>query len=131
VSAKAAGLERAAEAMLRTLGAGKASLLVPQPATATAQTGLGLSTPMVNEVEMEPVLLQTAVNGQTLLALTTRCAVQKAISSAGGIGPKETLQRSMLRSGGRQYRIASVTAKRFGGAELIYELEIDELEIEA
>ena len=42
MSAEAAGLERAAQAMLRTVGAGKASLLVPQPVTANTQTGLGL-----------------------------------------------------------------------------------------
>lgn len=125
MSAKAAGLVRAAEAMLRTLGAGKATLLVPQPAASTSQTGLGLETPMVNEVEMEPVLLQTAVNGKTQLALMTRCTAQKAISSAGGIDMKKTIESSMLRSGGIQYRIVSVTVKRFGGAELIYELEIE------
>ena len=62
------GLERAALAMLRTLGAGKASLLVPQPVTANEQTGLGLTVPLVNEVEMEPVLLQAKPNGQTLFA---------------------------------------------------------------
>ena len=54
---EAAGLERAALAMLRTLGAGKASLLVPQPVTASEQTGLGLTVPLVqvDRVELEPV----------------------------------------------------------------------------
>jgi hypothetical protein len=111
--------------MLRTLGAGKASLLVPQPATANEQIGLGLSAPMVNEVEMEPVLLQTTVNGNALLALTTRCTVQKALSSAGVIDAQETLETLMLRAGGTQYRIVSVAVKRFGGEELMYELEIE------
>jgi hypothetical protein len=123
---EAEGLERAASAMLRTLGAGVASLLVPQPATANEQTGLGLGAPMVNEAEMEPVLLQTTVNGSALLALTTRCAVQKALSHAGAVDAKRTLEVSMLRAGTRQYRIVSVTVKQFGGAELIYELEIEE-----
>ena len=50
------------------VGAGKASLLVPQPVTANAQTGLGLMAPLVNEVEMEPVLLQATANGKTLFA---------------------------------------------------------------
>lgn len=121
---QAVGLERAAIAMLRTLGAGRASLLVPQPATPNAQIGLGLGAPLVNEVEMEPVLLQT-ITGGTLLALMTRCTVQKAMSSAGGIDTNKTLETSMLRAGGKQYRIVSVTVKRFGGAELLYELEIE------
>ena len=82
---EAAGLERAALAMLRTLGAGKASLLVPQPVTASEQTGLGLSVPLVNEVEMEPVLLQAKPNGKTLLARMTRCTVLKALGGAGAI----------------------------------------------
>ena len=123
---EAEGLERAATAMLRTLGAGAVSLLVPQPATVNVQTGLGLGTPMVNEVEMEPVLLQTTVNGNALLALTTRSAVQRALGNAGAIDAKKTLETSMLRAEEKQYRVVSVTVKQFGGAELIYELEIEE-----
>jgi len=123
---EAVGLERAALAMLRTLGAGAASLVISQPAAANEQTGLGLSVPMANEVEMEPVLLQATVTGKNLLALMARCSVQKAVDSAGGVGIMETLQASMLRVGRTQYRIVSVTVKRFGGAELLYELEIEE-----
>jgi hypothetical protein len=103
--------------MLRTVGAGKASLLLAQPATANAQTGLGLSVPLVNEVELEPVLLQATVSGQTLLALMTRRTVQKALNGAGAIDAGEsattkTLESSMLRAGGTEYRIASVTVDR-------------------
>jgi hypothetical protein len=32
----------------------------------------------------------------------------------------------MLRAGETQYRVVSVTVKRFGGAEMLYELEIEE-----
>jgi hypothetical protein len=123
---EAVGLERAALAMLRTLGAGTASLLMAQPATANEQTGLGLAVPMLNEVEMEPVLLQATVTGNNLLALMTCSTAQKSICSADATGIKETLRASMLRAGRTQYRILSVTAKRFGGAELLYELEIEE-----
>jgi hypothetical protein len=66
------------------------------------------------------------VTGKNLLALTTRGTAEKAVSSAGAIGVKETLQASMLRAGRTEYRIVSVTVKRFGGAELMYELEIEE-----
>jgi hypothetical protein len=128
---EAMGLERAAEAMLRTLGAGRLSLLLPQPATASTQSGLGLSTPLVNEVEMEPVLLQATVSGKSLLAIATHCTVQKALRSAGAnsnddLATKQTLETAMLRAQGIDYRITAVTMKRFGGAELIYELEIEE-----
>jgi hypothetical protein len=126
MNSESVGLERAALAMLRTLGAGRASLLTPQPAALNEQTGLGLSLPMLNEVEMEPVLLQATVTGNQLLALMTRSAVQRAVSGAGGGDVKETLQASMLRAGRTQYRILSVTAKRFGGVELLYELKIEE-----
>jgi hypothetical protein len=130
MSNEAAGLERAALAMLRTLGAGRASLLVPQPVTATEQSGLGLIVPLVNEVEMEPVLLQAMPNGKTLLARMTQGTVQKALSSAGAIdtgeiATKQALETAMLRAGGTEYRIVTVTVKWFGGSELLYELEIE------
>ncbi len=131
MSAEAAGLERAAQAMLRTVGAGKASLLVPQPVTASTQTGLGLVAPLVNEVEMEPVLLQATANGKTLFARMTCGTVRKALGSAGIIdadeaAAKQALETAMLRADGTEYRIVSVMVKRFGGAELLYELEIEE-----
>jgi hypothetical protein len=130
MSTAAAGLERAALAMLRTLGAGRASLLLPQPVTATEQTGLGLVVPLVNEVELEPVLLQTARDGKTLLARITQCTVQKALSSAGAIdtgelATKQALETAILRAGGTEYRIVTVMVKWFGGSELLYELEIE------
>jgi hypothetical protein len=131
MSTEAMGLERAALGMLRTLGAGQASLVVVQPVTVSTQTGLGLSAPLVNEVEMEPVLLQTAVNGEPLLALMTRGTIQKALSNAGTVATdelatKQILETSMLRAGGTGYRVVSVTVKRFGNQELLYELEIEE-----
>jgi len=130
MSTEAAGLERAALAMLRTLGGSKVSLLVPQPVTANERTGLGLSVPLVNEVEMEPVLLQATANGKILFARMTRCTVQNALSSAGAtatdeLATKQALETAMLRAGGTAYRIVSVMVKWFGGAELLYELEIE------
>jgi hypothetical protein len=130
MSGEAAGLERAALAMLRTLGAGGACLLVPQPVTATEQSGLGLIVPLVNEVELEPVLLQATPNGKTLLARMTKGTVQKALSGAGAIdtseiATKQALETAMLRAGGTEYRIVAVTVKWFGGRELLYELEIE------
>ncbi len=131
MSPEVAGLERAAVAMLRTLGAGRAALLLPQPVTANAQTGLGLTTPLVNEVEMEPVLVQATSNGKTLLARMTRGTAQTALGGAGAIdggelATQQTLETSMLRVGATEYRIVAVTVKWFGGAELLYELEIEE-----
>lgn len=123
---EAMGLERAALAMLRTLGAGRASLIMAQSATTNEHTGLGQVALTMNEVDIEPVLLQATVAGDNLLALMTRGTVQKAIESAGGTEVKQALQTSMLRAGRTQYRIVSVTVKRFGGAELMYELEIEE-----
>jgi len=124
------GLERAAEAMLRTLGAGKVSLLVPQPVAASEQTGLGLTLPLVNEVEMEPVLLQATPNGKTLFARLTRGTVQRALSGAGAVdtgelATKQALETAMLRADETEYRIVAVMVKWFGGAELLYELEIE------
>jgi len=130
MNSEAAGLERAALAMLRTLGGSKVSLLVPQPVTANEQTGLGLNIPLVNEVEMEPVLLQATANGKILFARMTRGTVQNALSGAGAIAAdelatKQALETAMLRAGGTEYRIVSVMVKWFGGAELLYELEIE------
>jgi hypothetical protein len=130
MNTEAAGLERAALAMLRTVGAGKASLLLPQPLTASEQTGLGLISPLVNEIEMEPVLLQANSTGLTLLARMTRGTVKKALSDAGAVdtgevATKRTLETSMLRADGTDYRILSVIVKRFGSEELLYELEIE------
>jgi hypothetical protein len=77
------------------------------------------------------VLLQANATGKTLLARMTRGALQKALSSAGVTDAdeaaiKETLEGSMLRAGGTEYHIVSVTVKWFGGRELLYELEIEE-----
>lgn len=137
-----AGLERAMVAMLRTLGGRKASLLIPQPAVANGQSGLGLNTPLVSEVEIEPVLLRTAAlngfgNGQRLYAAMTQGTVEKALNlaqaSAGGenaadptLEIKQTLETSMLRVQGSEYRVVSVKVKWSGGTELLYELEIEE-----
>ncbi len=121
----AAGLERAALGMLRALGAGKASLLVAEPALASAQTGLGIVAPAANEVEIEPVLLQASVNGNALLALVTCGSVRKALSGSGALDTPATLKTAMLRVGEAQYRIVNVAVKHFGGSELLYELEIE------
>jgi hypothetical protein len=112
--------------MLRTLGAGKATLLLTQPVAANAQIGLGLNAPPAAEVEMEPVLLQASVNGNNLLAIAARSTVQKAINVADGEQAVRLLTTSMLRAGESQYRIVSVTVKRFGGVEMLYELGIEE-----
>jgi hypothetical protein len=122
----AAGLERASLAMLRALGAGKATLLLTQPVVANAQAGLGLNAPPAAEVEMEPVLLQTSVNGNDLLAIATRGTVQKAINVVDASEAARLLSTSMLKAGDTLYRIVSVTVKRFGGVEMLYELGIEE-----
>jgi hypothetical protein len=131
-----AGVERAALAMLRTVGGGKASLLIPQPAAASGQTGLGLVAPLASEVELEPVLLRTAGPkasgyGATLFAVIARCTLQKALSDAGAVAgdelaTKQTLETSMLRACGTEYRIVGVLVKWMGGTQLLYELEIEE-----
>jgi hypothetical protein len=124
------GLELAAKAMLRTLGAGKAGLLMAQPATAGSQSGLAIAPPLTGEAEMEPVLLQANVNGSSLLAITTAAVVRRALNSTLGDGAseaaiKEALETAMLRASGGEYRVTAVTIKWFGGEPLLYELEIE------
>ena len=145
-----AGLERAALAMLRTLGGGSAWLLIPQPEAATGRSGLGLSAPPVSEIAMEPVLLQTdglnaTANGRKLYAVMAPCTVLKALDAAQAIPPqqansglagdpvaggenavRQTLEHSRLRVGECEYRIVSVTAKWIGGTKLLYQLEVGE-----
>jgi hypothetical protein len=119
-------LEQAARAMLRAVGAGGAKLLLAQATAVTSQTGLGLSTPAAVEVELEPVLVQAITNGKSLLAITTRGAISKALNGADGSQAVQLLTSSMLRAGNTLYRITAVTVKHFGGAELMYELGIEE-----
>jgi len=131
-----AGLERAALAMLRTLGGGSAWLLIPQPEAATGRSGLGLSAPPVSEIAMEPVLLQTdglnaTANGRKLYAVMAPCTVLKALDAAQAVtdgenAVRQTLEHSRLRVGECEYRIVSVTAKWIGGTKLLYQLEIEE-----
>ncbi len=131
-----AGLERAALAMLRTLGGGSAWLLIPQPEAATGRSGLGLSAPPVSEIAMEPVLLQTdglnaTANGRKLYAVMAPCTVQKALDAAqattgGENDVRQILEHSRLRVGECEYRIVSVTAKWIGGTKLLYQLEVGE-----
>jgi len=131
-----AGVERAALAMLRTLGGSRVSLLVPQPAAAGGQSGLGLSAPMASEVGLEPVLLRTVGlnakgDGRRLVASVAPSTVQKALEDVQAVcsgegAVRQTLERSRLRTGETEYRILSVTAKWMGGTKLLYELEIEE-----
>ncbi len=72
------------------------------------------------------MLLQTSVSGNELLAIATRGTVQKAINVADGAEAARLLSTSMLQAGDTEYRIVSVTVKRFGGVEMLYELEIEE-----
>jgi len=136
MSSTATGLDRAAQAMLRTLGAGSAQLLLPQPATATEQSGLGLVAPLASEVELAPVLLRTtgsnaAGNRQKLFAVMTRRTIQSALNNAGAVAgdaaaTRQTLGASTLRMSETDYRIVSVVVKWISGTELLYELEIEE-----
>lgn len=129
------GLETAAISLLRTLGGGKASLLVPQPVAVDGQCGLGLEAPLSSEVEVEPVLVRTAGvngtgNGRTRYALMTKCTVHKALNLAqaadsGESATKQTLESSVLRVEGTEYHVRSVLVKCSGGLELLYELEIE------
>jgi hypothetical protein len=124
------GLEQAAVAMLRTLGAGRVVLLIPQPATAGSQSGLAIAAPMASEVEVEPVLLQANVSGSQLLAITTAATLRRALSNvlapdADATAMAQALEMAMLKADGCQYRISAVTAKWFGGAALMYELQIE------
>jgi len=130
----ATGLQAAAVSMLRTLGGKRASLMVPQPAVQDGRSGLGLAAPAASEVELEPVLLRTQAptaqaNG-ALYALTTRCAVRRALELAQANGGDEcaiklTLERSMLRVNGTEYHVRAVTPRWSGGLDLLYELEIE------
>ena len=128
-----AGVERAALAMLHTLGGSRVSLLVPQPAVASGQSGLGLSAPAASEVGLEPVLLRTSAkgDGQKLIASVAPSAVLKALDEVQAVASdesavKRTLESSRLRAGEIEYRIVSVSAKWLGGTKLLYELEIEE-----
>ena len=121
-----AGLERSSVAMLRLLGAGPAWLVLAETSDATAEAGLGLCSPAAAEVEMEPVLLQGNVNGGQLLAITTKSIVHRALNGTEGVAARKLLEASLLRVGETTYRITQVTVKRFGGAELLYEMGIEE-----
>jgi len=128
-----AGVERAALAMLRTLGGSRVSLLVPQPAVANGQSGLGLSAPAASEVGLDPVLLRTNAAGDSrkLVAAVAPSTVLKALDevqaiSAGENALRRTLESSRMRVGESEYRIVAVTAKWMGGTKLLYELEIEE-----
>ena len=130
-----AGVERAALAMLRTLGGCRVSLLVPQPSAASGQSGLGLRAPSASEVGLEPVLLRTAglnANGdRKLIASVAPSTVLKALDEVQSVSAEEndvrrTLESSRLRADEIEYRIVSVTAKWMGGTKLLYELEIEE-----
>lgn len=119
------GREQAAVATLRALGARRAHLLLPQPAAVNEQTGLGVAVPVVNEIELEPMLLQTDVNGSALLAITTSRTVKRALMNAGAPPDEMSVEKAMLRIGEKQYRILRVTVKHCGGTGLIWEMEIE------
>lgn len=118
-------MEVAARAMLRSLGAGGAALTVAQPSPASNADGLGLATPLAAETELSPVLVQAAVNGKELLAITTRGAVAQALNGLSDEETRLALLCSQLRVRETVYRITAVTVKHFGGAALMVELGIE------
>ncbi|MDR3765276.1 MAG: hypothetical protein P4M01_14405 [Acidobacteriota bacterium] len=119
-------MEAAARAMLHSLGAGPAALVVTQATTASGTDGLGLLTPVAVEVELSPLLVQATVNGQELLAITTHAAASRALNGLTGTEARLALLRSQLRVQETVYRITAVTVKYFGGTALMVELGIEE-----
>jgi hypothetical protein len=126
----AAGFERAALAMLQTMGAGSVELVLPQPGAAGSQAGLGIAAPVAAEVTLEPVLVRASANGEVLSAVVCGSSVRRVLSQmlvpdAGELAVRQTLEAAMLRVEGTQYRITAVTTKWYGGTALLYELRIE------
>jgi len=122
-----AGFARAADAMLRALGADTVSLLLPATATATDAAGqLGLVDPGVQEVVISPVVVTTLATGnlgpRRRIEFTLSASVVASQLSGLGMGTADDLFNAALglRYGSDIFHIENVVTENFAGTAYFY-----------
>ncbi len=119
--------QRAAEAMLRSLGATRITVRVAQPATDSIAIQLGLASPQFEDVTLYPVVVRStamAANETVKVEVLVSATAALAAATARGIDDVATW---LLEGHGVLYRnkllhIDSVVVDHFAGSEYLYHI---------
>jgi len=124
-AARGHSMTRAAEAFLRSLGGGAILLRLPvgvQPGSAD----LGLASPLIEDVVLEPAVVRALPPGQDpgqtrVEVLLSAVAVQAQVELRGYESADALFAAAIgLVLAGKLFRIASVTSDTFAGAAYLY-----------
>lgn len=124
-AARGHSMARAAEVFLRSLGGGAVLLRLPvgsQPGSAD----LGLASPLIEDVALEPAVVRALPAGQTAAAprveiLLSAAAVQEQVERRGYPSADELFAAALgLVVAGKLWRIAGVTSDTYAGSTYLY-----------
>ena len=113
----------AARAALRALGGIKVSLRICGGSDEAGAVGLGLRAPLMESVELAPVLVRSGADGVEQIvvdALTIESA-----TGAFGEELQRVLRASRIQWNGSERRISAVRSDHLGGAAYLYRLSLE------
>lgn len=120
----AAGFVRAADAMLRALGASAVTLRIP--VTGGPADGLGLAPPLVEEIALAPAAVRRSAGGK-LEVLLSASAVQAVVDERGLTSAAELFSLALrLLHAGRELRILAAQADSHAGIAYLYRVAVEE-----
>ncbi|HYX70987.1 MAG TPA: hypothetical protein VE825_17765 [Terriglobales bacterium] len=124
-SARGHFMTRAAESFLRALGGGSVLLRLPVGAPA-GSSDLGLASPLIEDVALEPAVVRALPPGQDagqarIEVLLSAAAVEAQVERSGYPSAEELFAAALgLVLAGKLWRVASVTSDTFAGAAYLY-----------
>lgn len=131
-AAPALATARAAETLLRTMGAASVQFLFPVAGSATGDGAqIGLAQPQMEEVTVAPVLVHALqclgeFKEQFELVIAASTLSQLSEQRGGGDVSGLLLRVAAVRWGGRSYRVTKTIAELFAGSEYLYRLQVME-----
>ena len=124
-------MRRAADAMLRALGATQMTLRVANPSSGDTGSQLGLEPPAAEDVQIAPALIEMLApqtNGKRRFEIVVSAkALQPAAESYGVVDvPAWLLQAQGIVHHDRLLRVDSVNISRFAGQDYLYHIIVTE-----
>ena len=112
-----------ARATLRALGGTKISLRVCSGGGNGTAIGIGVATPVMESIEVSPVLLRTASDGSREIVVDAS-TLEEALG-ADGESVVAILKLSRVSLNGVESRISEVRFDELGGAPYVYRLRLE------
>ncbi len=117
---------RAANALTRALGGATVTLRLGSSAAEGWERELGVTAAACQEVELSPVVLRHKgrSDGREQVEILVSVHALDALMPACGVAdPMDFLKRvRAVKSGGREFFVAEVSAQRFAGVEYLYRI---------